>query len=371
MTDERDIRPTGARPPWRRVVSVAVQRKFLFGGGVVLAATLFGFYSLLMGGAFDTMLARRIAHVYEAQPDFDDDALHAFLCGSSSPISSATRAQACVGVVANGDLYLFDVGAGAWNNIALWRAPQDRLKGVFLTHFHSDHFSGLGEANVQSWIWGRTDPITVYGPPGVEEVVAGFNMAFAHDYDERGDQAGEALMPRAAADMKAAPIQADGDAPVFVDGEFSVRAVSVDHVEGASAYGYLIEYRGRRIVISGDTKKSNNLIAASLGADLIFHEAYSERMIELFANAIMLTNDERAKTFVPRFQEAHTSTREAIEVKEETGARMLVLYHHLPPPRDGVMKRMYLKERPGVIVGDDGLWLRLPTGSEAIERRSL
>ncbi|HAF13555.1 MAG TPA: MBL fold metallo-hydrolase, partial [Blastocatellia bacterium] len=50
-------------------------------------------------------------------------------------------------------------------------------------------------------------------------------------------------------------------------------AFNVDHGEFIKpAFGYRIDYNGRSVVLSGDTRFSENLIKFSNGADVLFHE---------------------------------------------------------------------------------------------------
>ena len=52
-----------------------------------------------------------------------------------------------------------------------------------------------------------------------------------------------------------------------------VKAFDVDHAPIHPAVGYRFEYKGRSVVVSGDTVKSKSLVAASKGVDALFHEA--------------------------------------------------------------------------------------------------
>jgi len=71
------------------------------------------------------------------------------------------------------------------------RLPTSYLSAIFLTHFHSDHIGDLGEANVLSCANGRTKPLDIYGPEGVEKVVNGFIMAYEQDTKYRHDHHGD------------------------------------------------------------------------------------------------------------------------------------------------------------------------------------
>ena len=85
-------------------------------------------------------------------------------------------------MIAAGDrLYVVDVGIASAQNLLLWQVPLQNVRGVLLTHFHSDHIGELGELRLQTWVAGRASHLPVYGPPGVEHVVAGFNEAYALD----------------------------------------------------------------------------------------------------------------------------------------------------------------------------------------------
>jgi ribonuclease Z len=110
-----------------------------------------------------------------------DDALRAVVCGSASPMPDPNRAKACIAVFAAGKMYVVDTGPQSAGKLALWRLPVWHIGGVLYTHFHSDHIGDLGELNMNSWIQGRDRPLDVYGPPGIERVVAGFAEAYALD----------------------------------------------------------------------------------------------------------------------------------------------------------------------------------------------
>jgi len=130
----------------------------------------------------DAIIRRVIARaIGTANHLFADDALRVLLCGTSAPLPHPTRAKACVAVFAAGRFWVVDTGPQSWNRLALSRIDGKRIGAVLLTHFHSDHIGELGEFNLQTWAAGRAGPMRVFGPPGVERVVAGFQEAYALD----------------------------------------------------------------------------------------------------------------------------------------------------------------------------------------------
>ncbi|MFM2302345.1 MAG: hypothetical protein RLZZ84_2081, partial [Pseudomonadota bacterium] len=106
------------------------------------------------------------------------DGLHAYLCGTGSPMPDADRAGPCVGVLAGQQAFVFDSGSGSIRKLMRMGFPMEKAQAAFLTHLHSDHIDGLGELMLQAWIaGGRQAPLPIYGPAGTDQVVAGFNAA--------------------------------------------------------------------------------------------------------------------------------------------------------------------------------------------------
>lgn len=59
------------------------------------------------------------------------------------------------------------------------------------------------------------------------------------------------------------------------------------------AVGYKISYKGRTAVISGDTKASAKVEAATVGADLLVHEALSPTLVAIQHDAAVKAIDPR------------------------------------------------------------------------------
>jgi ribonuclease Z len=290
--------------------------------------------------------------------------LHVVLCGTGSPLADAERAAACTAVIAGGRLFLVDVGPGAWETVDLANLPIAALGGVFLTHFHSDHFGDLGEATTQSWIAGRTLPLLVHGPPGVAQLVAGLAQAYAFDVDYRVAHHGEAWMPRAAAVAEARefalPADPDGAVVVLDEGGLRVAAFAVDHAPVSPAVGYRFDFAGRSVVVSGDARKSASVIANARGADLLVHEALSPPLIERAAATARGLGRERLAKLATDVLDYHTSAVQAAAVAREAGVGKLVLTHLVPAPPNAIARRLFLAGTadafPGeIVLGEDGM----------------
>ncbi len=109
-----------------------------------------------------------------------DPGIHVIMVGTGSPEYDKIRNPQCIAVIAEGRFMVFDTGNGCTRTMESLNLPLTRISIVFLTHYHSDHMNGLGNLISYTWENGRKNPIDVYGPPGVENVVNGF-AASAHE----------------------------------------------------------------------------------------------------------------------------------------------------------------------------------------------
>jgi ribonuclease Z len=281
--------------------------------------------------------------------------LHVVLCGTGSPLADADRAGPCTAIVAGGALYLVDVGPGSWEVVDLAGLPTGRLAGVFLTHFHSDHIGDLGEATVQSWIAGRSKPLDVFGPPGTAQVVDGFRRAYAADAYYRVLHHGDDALPRAAAGtvanettLAAGPTES---ATVLDRDGLRVTMFRVDHAPVEPAVGYRFDWRGRAVVVSGDTRKSASVLTQARGADLLIHEALAAALVGRVPPIARRLGFERLAKLAGDIPSYHTTPAEAATIAEEAGVPHLVLTHLVPGPPNVIARRMFLE---GVAEGYSG-----------------
>jgi len=301
----------------------------------------------------------------------DDGRLNVVLCGTGSPIATADRAAACTAVLAGGHFFLVDVGPAAVRNLGVWRLPLDRLDGVLLTHFHSDHVGDLGEAVTQSWIGGRHDALPVYGPPGVDRVVAGFQEAYALDRSYRVAHHGAEAMPPGSGVLAARTVTLPGPdevAVVFEGDGLRVTAFRVDHTPIEPAYGYRFDYAGRSVVVSGDTKPLPNLVRQAKGASVLILEALAGHMIERVSKGAAAAGNARLAKLSGDILDYHTTPAQAVEMARDAGVEALVMTHLVPAPRNRMMEWMFLRGTDGiwdgeVILAKDGMHIGLPANS--------
>jgi len=302
------------------------------------------------------------------------DGLHVVLCGTGSPLPDPTRAEACTLIIAGQTLLVFDAGDGAARNLGRWGVPLGRVQAVFLTHLHSDHVEGLPPLALQRWVGGAaTTALPLIGPPGVEQLAAGYTMAFTADAGWRTAHHGAAIAPPSGAGMSG---RAVAPGLVWDQAGVKVTAIEVNHAPVAPAYGYRIEYKGRSVVISGDTGASPALEQAARGADVLVHEALQPRMVAMMTAALEAKGRANTAKITRDIIDYHLSPELAAAAARRAGVKTLVLSHIVPPIPNPYFNAAFLGDAPKnydgpIIVGRDGMMLSLPTDGGPLREKMI
>lgn len=201
---------------------------------------------------------------FQATPA-QEPVFRAVLLGTGSPSPSLDRLGPSILVEAGSERLVFDVGRSVFVRLNQLGIAFTDLTGILFTHLHSDHVSGLPDLWLTGRFAGRAPErnLDVWGPSGTKTMVA--NVALAYQFDLA---ARRHLSPTQGA-LVAHDI---GEGPVFSRNGVTVSAITVDHGNVAPAFGYRVDYNGRSVVMSGDTRLSAHLIEKSVGVDLLIHE---------------------------------------------------------------------------------------------------
>lgn len=354
-------------------------RKVWIGLGVV------GVIAALAGGGgwlFRSRLAEAaMGKVYEQVLVGDPiaalpDGLHVGLCGSGSPMADPTRTGPCVAVVAGRDLFVVDSGPGSTRNLLLMNLPPPRVSDVFITHYHSDHIGDLGELMLQRWAAGAAhQPLPMHGPPGLEGVVKGFQDAYALDRGYRIAHHGEAVAPLSGFGGTPHAFMADPNGPdvlVLEKPGLKVWAFPVSHHPVAGAVGYRFDYKGRSVVVSGDTGPSQRLVRAAKGADLLLHEGLAPNLVADQRSAALAAGRDNYARIFHDILSYHTPPEVAAREAKEAGAKALLFYHVIPPIPVRALEGPFLGRSRAIFggplkVGRDGDFVSLPAGTQDIK----
>jgi len=187
--------------------------------------------------------------------------------GTGTPQPIMERFSASTLVQAGSETLLFDAGRGCLQRLLQIDVSYGKIDALFLTHLHSDHTVGLPDLWLTGWLISRrTIPLNVFGPAGTNEMMNYLRKAYAFDIkmrveDDRRVEEGSKFLVK--------EIQ---QGVVYEKSGVKVIAFLVDHGYVKSAFGYRVEYNGHSVVLSGDTKYSENLITFAKGTDLLVHE---------------------------------------------------------------------------------------------------
>jgi ribonuclease Z len=339
--------------------------------GLVLSQKKIGM-GLINGTATKSMAADTIADL--------PDGLHVALCGSGAPLPDQRRASACTAVIAGKNFYVVDTGPGSERKLELMRLNPGKVKAVLLTHFHSDHIGDLGELMLKRWSGGaRKTPLDVFGPIGVETVVKGFNQAYTLDTEYRILHHGPETVPPGGAGGLARPFDfhQDKNETVIIDEDgVKITAFIVDHAPVEPAVGYRFDYKGRSVVISGDTISIPSLTKQAQGADLLVQEALQPAMVSILKEVGQKVGRNNTSKIMGDILSYHTSPEDAAKIGEKAGVRHLLLTHIIPPLPVSDLKAAFLGEAKKIYhgpitVGEDGMFFSLPAGNQKIQMKWL
>lgn len=264
--------------------------------------------------------------------------LSVLFLGTAGSVPTPQRSLSATLVQRGGDRFLVDCGEGTQRQLIRIGIGINQISHVLLTHLHADHYLGL-PGLIKTWeLWGRTDPIDIYGPRGLadfldvlkrligrttfpitwHELAPGAQIRFAdyrvesiateHKISSLGYKLVEDVRPgRFHADRaRELGVQPGPDFGRLQRGE----AVTVEGrlVEPSDVLG---ESRsGRSVVLTGDTRPCRAVIEAARGADLLVHDStFTEQEAE------------RARLTL------HSTAAEAARVGLEADVKLLALTH--------------------------------------------
>lgn len=253
----------------------------------------------------------------ETKSNASDVAIRVTLLGTGSPVPSPDRFGPSTLIEVGEEKLLFDVGRGATVRLAQAKVSLKNIT-VFLTHLHSDHINGLGDL----WSSGymapvfNENPLKIFGPTGIAELTGGLKKAFQPDIDIRLVEMSKRGQPFHLSGANFDATEVNNDGVVFSRGGVIVTAIRVNHAEN-KAFGYRVDYKGKSVVISGDTNFSENLVNKSKGADLIIHE-------------VMGVSDKQMENpLIKDVLEAHTTPEQAGSLFSKVQPKMAVYTHIL------------------------------------------
>jgi ribonuclease Z len=260
--------------------------------------------------------------------------LSLFFAGTGGSVPSPRRGLPAILFCRGGDRILFDCGEGTQRQLVRSVGLTD-VDSVFITHFHADHWLGLPGMLKSFALRERDQPLRVYGPRGLKELMAAMQIVYGRlPYElsfielapgqtvERDGYAITTIPVRHRSEASFGYALVEQPRPGHLDARLAQelgvrpgpdfgrlqRGETVNGVAPEQIMGPIRE--GRKIVLSGDTAPCEALAIAAHQADVLVHEAtFAEQEAE------------RAR------QTAHSTANQAAQLASDAEVRMLALTH--------------------------------------------
>jgi ribonuclease BN (tRNA processing enzyme) len=318
---------------------------------------LAGAMSAVVGGAVLSTSACGSAAPQKTAPALPENALITLgVQAGPPPVPNKTGISSAVKI--GGDVYQIDCGLGSLNAFTNAGLRFDDLKAMFITHLHTDHIVDYYSFFLSGGYTASKGkaPVTVYGPgpagglppsqvgnadpttidpgnpaPGLAATSEALLKAFAYTsnifirdmgIDDIGDliKVTEIAVPPGSDYRNRSP--KTEPFPVMADDNVTVTATLVSHYDVYPAFGFRFDLKksGVSVTFSGDTTKSDNLIALARDTDILVHEAQFSLDDAYYHNR-----------FPPNYlQNSHTSAEQVGEVGAAANAKHVVLSHYSP-----------------------------------------
>lgn len=276
------------------------------------------------------------------------------LLGTGSPGANPQRRGAAQVIECGGELVLVDVGATVAHRMVEAGYARRPIKHIAITHLHSDHITGLADMLWSGWV-GRAwnTPPVISGPPGTKDFVDYLIKAFSYDISVRTKTPGGEGLER---EWLVPEVQEVEEGWSTRGTDWELKAFRVDHVQVDEAFGYRLDSPDGSIVISGDTRRSENLIARSQGADILVHEVIRWNPEDI-KDPWLAARREAVNAY-------HTASTEVGKIATDAAAKHLVLSHLVL--REGGVDDLRAEVQPDfageLTVGEDLMAFELTNG---------
>ena len=249
---------------------------------------------------------------------------------------------------------MVDCGLGVTRGLVDQGMQLKDLSLIFITHLHSDHYLELGPLIHTAWTAGLKNPVTVYGPAGLERYWQQFVESMRDDIELRiADEGRPDLFS-----LVSIKILDQGD--VLNDDKLEVKAIRNIHPPLVDTFALSFAADGLRVVFSGDTAYLPALAGFAKGANLLIHEAMLEDALPALFSRIGNSDDRLRKHWL----RSHTFAHDAGRIATDAGVIALALNHLIPsddPDYDDSHWQAALQETWAgkLYVGKDGMRVNL------------
>jgi ribonuclease Z len=262
------------------------------------------------------------------------------------------------------DLFFFDLGSGALANFSSMLLPVESTTKVFLSHLHADHIGDIPGLLGSFAKNGRVDPVEIWGG-GNEDSELGLGAFVRYMLKSMAWDTASVRGVRPMSGFQAVAHEFPYDQPETIYERAGVTIASFPAIHGLSgAVGYALEYAGRKVVFSGDTRPCRYVVEAATGADLLIHECFQSPAVAAAAFGLSLPTVEAF------LKAAHTIPDQMGRILDMTKPRMGALWHmDVSPGADAVFAEIG-QHYDGPVVATQDLTVFNVTADSVVARQA-
>ena len=267
-----------------------------------------------------------------------------YFLGTGGSWPTPQRNTLSIGIRVDDEGLLFDCGEGTQTSLMKSSLSLMKIRRIFITHFHGDHFLGLPGLIQTMSFYGRTEPLEIYGPIGASSVLGNllsigyYSLNFEIRIEELkgsgsvnfGDYSisyakanhtipalSYSLTEREYPKLEESKIKEMGvprhllekirkEGSVQVNG----RTISLEDISAGVR-------KGRKVSYSGDTRRDQSLLELFRNSTVLIHESTGEK-----------SNESKVISY------GHSTGNDAGIQARDSNSRKLILIHFSPRYND-------------------------------------
>jgi ribonuclease BN (tRNA processing enzyme) len=247
--------------------------------------------------------------------------------------------------------FVIDAGYGTTFKLREAGISLSKLKYIFITHLHSDHYLDLGPLLYNAWISGLSEQVHVHAPSGIKSLLNAYWKSNQYDIATRISDEGRSDI------RKLVTIHEIKEGMLITTSDFEISALKNIHPPVDNSYAFKFKLGKKIIVFSGDTIYCPALVAFATDADYLIHEVmYSSAVDE------MAKRRPNATKLIASIKSHHTSTEDVGRIAKAANVKTLVLNHFVPPDDNSLSDQVWIDAvrstfTGNIIVGRDLLQL--------------
>lgn len=290
--------------------------------------------------------------------------------GTSSATPTKERNPSSQYIRLDKHFFLIDCGEGTQHQLNHYQLKLLKIKYVFISHLHGDHYFGLPGLVTSMGLFQRTEPLTIIGPPALKSILepilkeGNAHLNFEIRYIDTNPDDAEVVFEHDDFRIETVPLQHRIPCTGFIIREKGpIRKIDV---EACKEYGVPISFYERLKMGENYNEIENNKLtfpAAPLRSYAYMSDTiYDSGIVKYIKDVDLLYHEstflhDRLERAVQTF---HSTAKQAGMIAKQANAKKLMLGHYSARYRelDELLSEAQL-EHNHVILGIEGLFLSI------------